>query len=201
MASGRPDWFGTIVAAGKYDTEYKAIELDESGAILALMKGAYDSILKTIAVDENNVMKANLSVQDLDFLTVRPAYGQSRHSSGTKTVPSGTLTDLISINGRGVVYGGTISLTSYATRKESVINISIDYVIMQSWEFEELHNVKVYPGISNPLVLCQYDDNNYNYAVFLPLPLTFETQVKISILQSYGVNQDFDYDIVYALVP
>ena len=40
MPSGRPDWFGTIVSAGKYDTQFIPIAVDASGALVALLKGA-----------------------------------------------------------------------------------------------------------------------------------------------------------------
>ncbi len=201
MPTGRPDWFGTIVAAGKYDTKYKAIALDESGAILALMKGAYGSFLKTIAVDENSVMKANLSVQDLDFLTVRPAYGQARQDSGGELIPSGAPTRLKRVGGRGIIVCGRISWGASATRKDLWVKLEIDDTEVTSRTPNTLNELNIFHPGRSPTFVTRYDDNEFNYGLCINPLLTFESSFEIIIYHNYGTDQNVTFEIMWALVP
>lgn len=201
MPTGRPDWFGTIVAAGKYDTTFIPIGLDESGAILALMKGAYGSFLKTIAVDENSVMKANLSVQDLDFLTVRPAYGKSIRATNTIACDAEDTTILKTIEGRGVIIAGFFRWSHTASAKDLYCVLKIDDTVLDGESPLTLVNFEGYnPGFM-PMYLVEYDEYDCHYNVAISPLLTFETSVEISVINPYAFGLSVLYYIFYALVP
>ena len=202
MASGRPDWFGTIVAAGKYDTEYKAIELDESGAILALMKGAYDSVLKTIAVDSTGVMKANLTTQDLDFLTVRPAYGEAVRVLGNASIALGNIETLIAVTGRGVILGGTIYWTQTSDDPDAIHgHIYTEETLACDDTPEILHRFNKYRGCDNPMYLARYEPSTYKYGIGLSPGTTFETKLEIKGQNNAHLTLTVYAVLNYALVP
>lgn len=203
MPSGRPDWFGTIVAAGKYDTTYIPIALDVDGFITATMKGKYDTdaLLKTIAVDSAGVMKANISVQDLDYMTVRPGYGGADGYGAPITVPTAMLTTLKTVTGRGVIYPSYVRWTAAASRRAVETHLYVDGVSLFVHTAEHLYTRQVFAPGRLPLYVIEYDDDNFSYAVGIQSGITFESELSIKAYHSYGADQDVDIGLTYALVP
>jgi len=201
MPSGRPDWFGTIVAAGKYDDTYLPIALDVDGFITATMKGAYDAVLKTIAVDSNGIMKANLYAQDMDFLTVRPAYGQAIRYHGSKTVVSGEYPSLLKVSGRGVILGGYFYWATASTSKDLIIYLNIDDVLVSAETTQELHLGNLYRQKPGPVYVLIYDDDNFKYRVAFTWGITFESSFEILAHHTFGSNIQVDSLSFWALVP
>lgn len=224
MARGTVDYWGGIQIGGVYDTTQlpvatdaqgnlftllkghhnttpTVVALDSGGNIFAVMKGDYDDVLKTIAVDSSGIMKANLSVQDLDFLTVRPAYGGAAIKQTQKSVPSGELTTIHTISGRGIVYGTMVEWYSTASRRDSQFVVYADgEAIAGDWA-SALNNLGFYAGADSPIVLIKYDDDNFQYVVGVKSGITFETSMAFKMLQNYGSDQTYACTTVYALVP
>lgn len=202
MSSGRPDWFGTIVSAGKYDTQMIPIAVDETGAILALMKGLYDTALKTIAVDSAGVMKANLTTQDLDFLTVRPAYGEAIRKIGQCEVSVGQTKAMITVTGRGVILGGTILWAQTSENPDAVYGeIWTEETLACSDNPEVLHRFNKYRGCDNPLYLGRWEPSTYKYGIGLSPGTTFETKLEIKAQNAQHATLTVNAMLYYALVP
>ena len=201
MPSGRPDWFGTIVSAGKYDTTFIPMAVDVNGALLALMKGAYNSALKTIAVDANGIMKANLSVQDLDFLTVRPAYGAINHHYASDGVPTSTLTSLHSDTGRGMLLGGHCWWGAAGSVKSMKIHLIIDGDTITDDTVATFQEKSIFKENISPVYLAEYDDDFYAYTVGLSRGITFESSFEIKAHHTYGSDVYVVHNIFWALVP
>jgi len=201
MSSGRPDWFGTIVAAGKYDDIYIPIALDVDGFITATMKGLYDELLKTIAVDSSGVMKANLSVQDLDFLTVRPAYGEVKHLGGITPATKETTTTIYTVSGKGVILSGWMQSLAATTSEMLSYELYIDGLLLiyvsPFWVRTRYH----YAPENNPIYLICYDELNFNYIVGVQPKITFETSFQLKVGNPYSVDYDVTWRLYYALVP
>ena len=201
MPSGRPDWFGTIVAAGQYDTQMIAIGVDVSGNIIAVMKGDYSDVLKTIAVDANGIMKANLSVQDLDFLTVRPAYGEAVEAHGTEAISASSTETLKTVTGRGVVIGGWFSFGIGQTHKSIECGIKTEGTVVQQEAASVLNGRKHYTPGCQPLYLSLYDDIGFDYCVGISKGLTFETSFDMFVKNPYAFETTVIWFLFYALVP
>jgi len=202
MASGRPDWFGTIVAAGKYDTTYIPIALDVNGFITATMKGAHDSVLKTIAVDSDGIMKANLSVQDLDFLTVRPAYGEAVRVLGNASIALGNIETLITVTGRGVILGGTIYWVQTSDDPDAIHgHIYCEETLACDDSPEVLHDFNKYRGCDNPMFLARWIPSTYSYGIGLSPGTTFETKLEIKGQNNAHATLTVYAVLYYALVP
>lgn len=202
MASGRPDWFGTIVSAGKYDTTFIPIAVDVNGNIIALIKGDEAGTLRTIAVDSGGIMKANLSVQDLDFLTVRPAYGQARGVVDSKACPNGQTTTLETFAGRGVMLGGWVKWGAAASQKTVELRVDIDGSEIVSLSAAELYvwGITV-PGVTPTFVRLFDDDPEVNYVIAVQSGLTFESTIAFKIDNPSGTEATMYYWLYYALVP
>lgn len=201
MPSGRPDWFGTIVAAGKYGDTYLPIALDVDGFITATMKGVYDAVLKTIAVDSDGIMKANLSVQDLDFLTVRPAYGQVRRGTGSVSITADSTETIATITGKGLVIGGWFRWAGASSEASIAPIIKCDEVVVEQLAANVLNTYQQYPSTANPLYLIKYDDTYFSYIVGICPGLTFETSFEMAANNPYAAAHSIAYHVFYALVP
>lgn len=202
MASGRPDWFGTIVAAGKYDSTFIPIALDEDGFITATMKGAYDSALKTIAVGSSGVMKANLSAQDLDFLTVRPAYGEAVRLLGNASISLGNTETLVTVNGRGVILGGNIYWTQTAHNDDAVWGLIYCEEALACWEAPKtLLRFNKYRGGDDMMFIGRMEPSTYKYAIGLSPGTTFETKLEIKAQNAAHATLSVYCALRYALVP
>lgn len=202
MPSGRPDWFGTIVSAGKYDSEYVPIAVSKDGVILAMMQGAHDSVLKTIAVDSDGIMKANLSVQDLDFLTVRPAYGAAEVEEGSQAISYTTTYTVVSISGRGVIYFGWIYTGHPTMGNQEAIYVEVDGVEVLSTSLLGVYQNEMFAPGSGLLYIVGWDRHNTRWRACFTPGLTFETTFELKIKGSMlGITPDYSWDIIYALIP
>lgn len=202
MPSGRPDWFGTIVSAGKYDDTYVPIAVDVNGAILALMKGTYGETVKTIAVDSDGVMKANLTTQDLDFLSVRPVYGEAAIAASSQTVAASSSHTAVDVDGRGAILCGQIRWEGTASRKAGQINLKIDGSSFDTVRPGTIVDYDYFGPLDGPMFLRRYDDDNFRYAVGLTPHITFESNLTIELVNPYGaLDIDYVWEIVYMLVP
>ncbi len=202
MASGRPDWFGTIVSAGKYNSTYIAIAVDASGNIVGLMKGDDDGTLRTIAVDGSGIMKANLSAQDLNFLTVRPAYGEAKYAAGTETVPNNTETSLVTVTDQGVTYGGVIYWDSGVTDSKIMYGrLYTDDVLSFTMQIDFMRlNGLTRPG-SAPMYAARVDPTNMTYAIGISPGTTFESKLELRVVHAAGLSIDVSYQLIYAVTP
>lgn len=201
MTSGRPDWFGTIVSAGKYDSTFLPIAVDVSGNLLALIKGDFSGALKTIAVDEDGILKANLSVQDLAYQTVRPAYSEAIRSFGNKSITAGDTVSILTVSGQGIIIGGATSWGFGSTGSALILKITTDGTILVSLSGSQLNGRQWYHPGDQPLNLTLYDNDNFDYCASILGGLTFESSFELSAQNPYGYDITVTYHLYHALVP
>ena len=205
MASGRPDWYGSMTLHGKYtdvgvDT-YKSINVDEEGNLLALMTGLIGGVYRPIAVDAGGVMRANLYAQGLNFLTVRPAYGSDIREGDDKLCNAGAMTDLFEIEGQGVIYSGMIFLTEVDDGTLIKPHIQVDRVDIQNLRFDNLYDLQVFGESKNIISLIRYDTVNGLFACVTTQLITFEEYFTMKIWNDSGANETVYWEFVYALTP
>lgn len=136
-----------------------------------------------------------------DYLRgIRPRYGGSKLSEGQVFVWDGVLTGLVQINGRGMVYGGTVWLDSAETQANSEVWLGIDGVNIEGLSFERLKAYKIYDSRKAVISLNQFDQPNYVYSVGIAYGLTFETRLDLKYYENYGRRVTVHYRIVYALI-
>ena len=186
---------------GSYGGALKDVAVDPDGLILAAIKGDYEGTLKTVAVTDVGVLKTDFFSQSLDFLRVRPVYGQARRVSGSTVVPSGAgRTRLTLIGGRGATIGGYVywyggSLAQGAVELKCDGAILADIGPYYAWFFN-LHRNASYPLYA---LKCEYI--NQMYAMGVREGVTFEESFELSAGQSTGGDVSFLWQLMYSLVP
>lgn len=189
MASGRPDWYSSVSMHGKFDDKYIAVAVDIAGHMLAKMQGEkLDETLKTIAVDDEGVMKANLSVQALPTLKTRPRYGDVHYVEITRDHPAiEEWTIPLGVVGQGYVLGGYLAHKALATHKSCYVELIVDGVSYPTLTFEELHNWALDSMYKNPVYEIKYDDTEWEYLVGFPYGWTFESTFVVKVHEILGV--------------
>lgn len=201
MASGRPDWYSSIAMHGKHLTDYVCVAVDAAGNMLGIMQGWDGAALQPIAVDAAGVMKANLVLQDLSFLTVRPAYGSAIGVESYDVIPDSVETTVFSVVGQGVIYDGLLWTDCSGLPGNVSVRLYVDDNLFIDTLVSNLYNFKAYQGTPFKLILAQYNTVTDDYTIMFNAPITFESQFEVRIYQNTGVNVDFIPIISYALTP
>jgi len=201
MASGRPDWYGSMTMHGKYGDEYISVALNSLGHMIAEMMGWDGVDLQRIAVDGDGVMKANLWLQELPFMTVRPAYGSAVRDAGSMDIPSGVETELFAVTDQGVLSSGMFWVSEAASRKNMAIRIKVDDVLVFDNQYLDLYHHRNFDTSGFLMGLSRYDDQNFEYVMMLQRNLTFETNIKVYCYHTYGVGVLLNWKCIYALTP
>jgi len=153
-------------------------------------------------VDADGVLKSNLAVQDLDFMTVRPAYGQAKREVASD-VPcsSGSETQIITISGRGSIYSGGIWWTDIASSDALTVRIYSDIALLQEARIIDLFDGgHLIPG-TGVLFLIHYDPVNCNYVISINTGVTFESSLTLKVYHTLGRELSISGLLYYALVP
>jgi len=200
MASGRPDWFGTIVAAGKYDDTYLPIALDAKGFITATMKGAYDAVLKTIAVDSDGVMKANIAVQDLATLIMRPKYGAATMEAFSVACPGGQTTTLLTINAMGMIYEGHIYTPTIIGHATDQPKLYIDDALIGDDSYHTLNGRNIIHPQRGSIYLTVFNDKDHRYCVGIGRGNSFESKVELKYYNAGAEEITVYGNLIYASI-
>lgn len=142
----------------------------------------------------------NVAKQSLAELTNRPKFGGGILSSGQKTVTDGVLNSLVQINGKGMVYGGSIWLDYTSTQSNSEVYLGIDGVNIQGLSFVRLKDYGViHPG-SAVITLNTFDSDKYVYSAGISYGLTFETRLDLKYYERHDTTPTVHYRIIYTLI-
>lgn len=192
MPSGRPDWFGTIVSAGKYDSQYVPIAVSEDGVILAIMRGEYDDLPVPIAVDEDGVMQAILTI------------GVVGIESSSVSINATTEVTVFTITGKGSIYGGNIWAAEGPAQsgKAATITILLDGVDLGSQEANNMIEYGETGGQGFPLtLLCKQryvDGGHQRWA--LQRELRFKESCAFKIKNNQSVARLFAWTMLKAII-
>jgi len=195
------DGGGRIVTVLRDPVNDRYLSIDADGYLVSVMKGLDGATLRTIAVDANGIMKANLSVQDLNFLTVRPAYGSVVLEKDNDAIPDSEETELILIEGQGVIYDGIISSSCGDTPASYKYRIKVDGSLILDYSVTTLYNYSKSLRGRFPLIMGIYDTENHNYLAMINSIITFEESFGVYIYQTTGAARATWWDFRYALTP
>lgn len=131
---------------------------------------------------------------------IRPRYGGALNKSGAVVVTAGDWTQLLSIGGKGMIYGGYVFLDHDAPQRLSLVKIELDGDLTASKSFKVLNTYNLMEPRSCPMGLLKYDDTNFIYAVGFAYGLTFESGVKVHYYEGHGTTPNVNYNLIYALI-
>jgi hypothetical protein len=180
----------------------RTVAVDASGYILSVMKGDFGGTLKTIAVDTNGIMKANISVQDLNYLKFRPVYGAMDEVIESGVICStGVRTAVATITGKGAILGGSYGLDGGVSPILQSYGLTVDGTAQGLITAVTLDFNNVVMPDRYPIYLLNYEPVSDYYRIGVMRGITFETSISFDVLQITGSNKAASAIIHYALVP
>lgn len=195
----RPDWYSNVALSGQYDSTLVPVAVDVDGNLLSVMKGLFGAVLKTIAVDGDGVMKANLAVQDLERLVMRTSYGPVESASLVHMFGGVGRYDIVDLVGKGSILGGWVRHPTAVSHSNCAIEITLDGTSLgypNFWFMNILNIVKMYDASCH---LLYYDDEGFDYVLGFPYGWTFDTSLKITFRENVGASNWYGY-LYYSLI-
>jgi len=142
----------------------------------------------------------DIAYQALSEMIVRPKYGGAIGSSGSGLVAANSLTTLLSISGKGMIYGGYVWLQHTSTQKNSYVQLEIDGQVVAGDSFLTLNGIGADKPRACPIPILKYDDTGFTYCVGFAYGVTFESTLKVQYDENHGDTFSVDYNLVYALI-
>jgi len=142
----------------------------------------------------------DIAYQALSQMIVRPKYGAALLAAGAETVDAGGVTTLVSIEGKGMIYGGILFLGYTSTQRFSAPRFYIDGHGLSGLTFWELLGLGVTKPNVYPVTLLGYDEAGYVYSVGFAHGITFEESALVSYYEFHGTTPVVYCELVYALV-
>lgn len=206
MASGRPDWYGSMSMHGKYTLagvdSYKPLNVDVEGNLLALMTGLLEGVYTPIAVDGEGIMRANLVLQSLPAMTIRPYYTEALITRDVIFADALDFTTLAHIIGRGVVLAGGIRASDPGALEIDMPMLTVDGVLLQNHTFEFLYDNQCWKPESALMHLVHYDVQGNRFCKVDLLPgITFEENITLTYEETNNNTPSVYFELAYALVP
>jgi len=134
------------------------------------------------------------------YQTVRESYGAATWSWGLKTVTANAATNIITKSGKGVIYGGSVTLDPAASQKGGIVSVVVDGWILGANDFEELNKFNQVGIHDMPAHLRMYDEINFRYCVAISSGITFEESLDIIYNETQGRTPDVTGMVYYALM-
>lgn len=131
---------------------------------------------------------------------IRPKFGGGIASAGELLMSAGEINELVSISGKGMIYGGCVYFDYTSTQKASIVKLEVDGEIILGSSFQTLVKYGVTKPRNFPGCLLVYNDVEFVYAVGFSYGLTFETSLKLYYHEIEGTTPTVSYRIIYALI-
>ncbi len=136
---------------------------------------------------------------DWERLT-RPKFGGARIESGTEIVPANSDTTLISIQGKGMIYGGFLWIAATSTQDDSFPNLVIDNRFVTNEPWGRMNMFELNKPHSTPFYLLKYDKINFLFSSAIGYGYTFEEGFEIRYTEQNGITLTVSTRIIFALV-
>lgn len=131
---------------------------------------------------------------------IRPSFGGAVLAADQVYVWDGVLTSLVQINGRGMVYGGTVWLDYTSTQANSEVWLGIDGQHIEGLSFVKLNAYNVVKPGSSVISLNKFDGTNFIYSVGIAYGITFETRLDLRYYEKHNTRPTVHYRLVYTLI-
>lgn len=131
---------------------------------------------------------------------IRPSFGGAVGETGTKSAEANELKDLVSVVGKGMLYGSFVNLSPAETQANSEIVLFIDNITIIAMSFNKLNAYKLSSPRCFPIVLLQFDNVSFNYVAGIAYGLTFETCIKLQYQENHGRKTSVGYTFIYTLL-
>ena len=128
----------------------------------------------------------NVAAQDIAQIINRPTYGGANVSTYDSNPPTSTTTELISITGQGVIYGGYIWIHDGTSRYNDSFILHVDGVDIFNITSYYLRTLNFSKYENTPLRMCVYNEYMKYYLATIQNDITFESNFKIKYANAGG---------------
>lgn len=142
----------------------------------------------------------DIAYQALAQMIVRPKYGGAVWTIGVETVDANAVKSLVSVSGKGMIYGGFLYLDHTATQKTGIAMLKIDGDDVAGLALDYMDKYSIDKSWAHPFYLLGYDDINFIYSVALSYGLTFEESFEILYEEQDGGTPQVWANATYALI-
>lgn len=141
----------------------------------------------------------DIVAQTLGEVINRPVYGGALVSVVMKAVTANADTELISITGEGMIYGGCIAVWGGGQQKDSIWINEIDGNEQCPATFDILFTYNMGQPHGTSPIITRFDEVNYQYGSILPYGITFEEALKAIYREEHGGTPTVLAVMTYAL--
>ncbi len=135
-----------------------------------------------------------------DYLRmIRPKFGGAQFSWGLKNVVANASTTIITVSGKGVIYGGAVILDHTGTQRDCVPHIKVDGTVLGNSSFSGMNKYGIEIEHSMPVYLLKYDDVAFVYAGGLSSGISFEESFSVTYDETHGATPEVVCSAHYAL--
>jgi len=180
MADDRPDYYMSTVIKGFDDPDYVSLACDEHGNLQALLRGSFGGLIRTIAVDNDGVMRANLVAQELTRSITRINQGGALVETFDQTWNTIPALTLFTIEGTGIIYDGWIYVTGGGAHENDTLVLVIDGSEICAATIKSLYEWDITTSGPGALYLIKYDTIFKNFVIGIRGGVTFESAVYLT---------------------
>jgi len=175
------------------------VATDKDGLMISKMVGSYGELHKPITADRFGHLRINISEQGL-FTQVSNNYREKLIVSNVERIHTGAEDyTMLSLEGRGVVMGGSILHTGVSSHITCQVQTKIDGDDIGIYDIQILNTYGMTIPWSHIPHLIHYNDTDFRYVMMFPHPLTFENSLEI-IIKEAGLSNGWTYlYLIYAL--
>jgi len=142
----------------------------------------------------------DVAFQSLGQIINRPKYGGAVQSAGSVVVTASVQTQIISVLGKGMVYGGILFLDYTSTQRDSFPVLLVDGVNINPVTFTNLNKYGVNIPRAYSIAMAVYNDVDFIYSVQFSYGITFESSVSIEYQEEHGTTPVVASQLTYALI-
>ena len=203
MTEGLPDHFTGTIFYGNADGTLTKIKVDSDGQFYALLKAMYGTAATDVTVDSAGRLTINVATQDLAEVITRPKYGAAdgEYSNTLITAHSpAEEEELISVAGKGVLYGGTLSVVHTSTQANSAPLLRADGAKVCNAGWKVMHDHRIVDPRMCAVYLKEYDPIGFRYVAAFREDTTFENTLSVHYMDNHNSTPRVFCGIYYALI-
>lgn len=142
----------------------------------------------------------DIAYQALSEMIARPKYGVAHGIQGQVKVTKNAETTLVTVSGKGMLYGGFVWLDHDASQKACRVNIYTDgnrLTYRMFWELEKYNLIAEHAPVA---YLLKCDETEFIYCVGLSYGYTFEESLVVKYSEEAGGTPMVLCELAFALV-
>ena len=157
---------------------------------------ATDIVAQTI---EN--LNVNINAQTVERVIEAPSYGGAREVQSSTTIYPGQNPTVLSVEGKGIVYGGFLDLRTSTSPNYVFVTFAIDGETFSGFKLDAMDDYNIRNSDMYYAYLVTYDTANGKYQLALKSRITFDSYYKVivGVLSGASDNVSFNGVLIYAL--